>query len=84
MPSVTSRELKQNYGRYRVKAHQEPVYITNHGKDDLVLLSVDEYNRLRQLEKRAFYVTELTDDDLTAFDHVEIPDEAKAFNHEAR
>jgi hypothetical protein len=45
-------------------------------------LSAEEYQRLRNLHRRATHVSELTDEDLAALDAVEIPAEAARYNHE--
>ena len=51
MPSVTSAELIRKFGRYRDMAQREPVTITNHGRDSLVLLSNEEYQRLKRRDR---------------------------------
>ena len=56
--------------------------MTSHGRDDVVLLSAEEYQRLRSLDRRALHVSELTDEDLAALDGVKIPEEAARYNHE--
>ena len=56
--------------------------VTSHGRDDVVLLSAEEYQRLRSLDRRAMYVSDLTDEELAALDSVEIPSEAARYNHE--
>lgn len=83
MATVSSRELKENYGTHRITAHKEPVFVTNYGKDDLVLLSVEEYQRLQKLEKRSFHASEMPLDVLQFLDNLSIPEESKSFNHEA-
>lgn len=63
MEKVTSRALNREFGKYRVKAHQEGVIITHHGNDDLALISADEYERLKELDtRRAYYPPELPDE----------------------
>ena len=56
--------------------------VTSHGRDDVVLLSPEEYQRLRSLDRRSMQVSELTDEEITALDSVEIPTEAARYNHE--
>lgn len=82
MAQVTSGEIQKEFGRYRSIAHQEAVVITNHGREDLVLLSVQEYRRLQELENRAFHISELTTDELSSLSEVNIPVEAKRYNEE--
>lgn len=84
MAQVSSGELQKEFGRYRVIAHREAVVITNHGREDLVLLSAEEYRRLQDLEERAFHVSEMSDDDIASLSQVEIPAEAKLYNNEVK
>ncbi|MGP3699463.1 type II toxin-antitoxin system Phd/YefM family antitoxin [Rhodobacter sp. NSM] len=43
---VTSTEFQQNVGTYSDAAQREPVIITSHNRDRLVLLSAEEYRSL--------------------------------------
>ena len=56
--------------------------MTSHGRDDVVLLSAEEYQRLRSLDRRSMRVSELTEEEVAALDTVEIPAEAARYNHE--
>jgi prevent-host-death family protein len=82
MTKVTSGEFQKEFGRYRALAHREPVIITNHGRDDVVLLGVDDYARLRRYEQRAFHVSELPDEVIGEMGKSSPPAEAAAFDHE--
>lgn len=53
MARVTSTEFQQAVGSYSDTALREPVIITSHNRDRLVLMSVDEYQRLKLLETSA-------------------------------
>jgi prevent-host-death family protein len=39
-------------------AQREAVIITNHGRDDVVLLAAEDYARLRRYEQKAFHVSQ--------------------------
>jgi prevent-host-death family protein len=82
MARVPASEFQREFGRLRGVAHREAVIVTSHGRDDVVLLSAQEYQRLRNLERRAMHVSGLSDEDLAALDAVEIPAEAARYNHE--
>lgn len=56
--------------------------VTSHGRDDVVLLSAEEYQRLRSLDRQALHVSELSDEELAALESVEIPAEAARYDHE--
>ena len=80
--SVTSAEFQKNFGRYREAAIRGAVTITNHGRDSLVLLSAEEYRRLKRRDREVLHVSELSDEDMQAIMTAEIPEETAAFDHE--
>jgi prevent-host-death family protein len=82
MTSVTSAEFQKSFGRYREVAQREPVTITSHGRESLVLLSVEEYRRLKRLDRRALYPWELDEQALGALEKAEPPPGAAQFDHE--
>jgi len=44
---ITAAELQRAFGRVRGVARREPVTITHHGRDDLVLLAAKDFVRMR-------------------------------------
>ncbi len=82
MINVTSAEFQKAFGRYREAAQQEPVTITHHGRESLVLLSTREYRRLKQRDREALYAWELPEEDLQALAAAEAPGEAAVYDHE--
>lgn len=46
MTRVTATEFKNNIGVFSDAAMREPVIITSHNRDRLVLLSAEEYSRI--------------------------------------
>lgn len=46
MVRVTATEFKNNIGKFSDAAMTEPVVVTSHDRDRLVLISADEYRRL--------------------------------------
>lgn len=79
---VSSAEFLRSYGRVSEAALREPVSITSHGRERLVLLSVDEYNRLWQHYRVALHPSELSEEDIRALEEMEPSAEAEQFNHE--
>jgi len=47
----SSTDLRNNYGAISALAHQvdEPIYITKNGKGDLVVMSIEAFERREQL-----------------------------------
>jgi prevent-host-death family protein len=66
MARVPATEFQREFGRLRGVAHREAVIVTSHGRDDVVLVSAEEYQRLRNLDRRPMPVSELTDADVAA------------------
>jgi prevent-host-death family protein len=63
MVTITAAELQNHFGRYRDLAQKEPVSVTHHGRESIVVMSADEYKRLKAFDTRqAFYTHELPDD----------------------
>jgi len=52
-----STAVQRDYDTVRMSAQRHPVVVTRHGKDDLVLLSIDEYRALVE-PPRALYADE--------------------------
>lgn len=72
---VTAAEFIENYGSVADKALAEPVTITQNGRDRLVLVSADEYDRLRRRYRRALWAEDLTDDEVARISDSEVPAE---------
>ncbi len=86
MPNVrvSSGDFLKSYGRFTETALREPVTITSHGRERLVLLSADEYRRLKANDRAPLYPWELSDSDLRALEASEPPAAASRFDHETR
>ena len=82
MNRVTAVEFQREFGRMRSLAQREPLVVTNHGREDLVVLSAHEYNRLKRRDRQAVRAADMPDADLALLDSVQIPAEARAFDHE--
>ncbi|MBV0888849.1 type II toxin-antitoxin system prevent-host-death family antitoxin [Komagataeibacter oboediens] len=80
--SVSSAEFQKGFGRYREAALREPVTITNHGRDSLVLMGVEEYRRLKRRERRVMGLGDFSETDIAAIAASEAPAEASAFDDE--
>ena len=80
--TITSVEFQKGFGRYREAALKQPVTITNHGRESLVLMSADEYKRLKSLDRQPLYAWELGEEALRALETAETQAEASAFDSE--
>jgi prevent-host-death family protein len=83
MARVTAAQLTKQFGAYSETAQREPVTITKHGRDSLVLISVEAYERLKSFDTReAFLVSELPDDIIEALEKAEPPAWTAMYDHE--
>ncbi len=80
--SVTSAEFQKAFGRYREAALRSPVTITNHGRDSLILMGVDEYQRLKSRDRVALRIEDLSDADFSAITEQDLPQSLAEFDHE--
>ena len=52
--TATAGELVRQFSHYSDLALKEPVVVTKNGRPRNILLSVDEYERLKQYDRQAF------------------------------
>lgn len=82
-PRVSSSEFLKSYGALSRRAQREPVTITNHGQDSLVLISAEEFKRLKSLDtRRAYHPWELPEELKQALEEAEPPAWTAQFDHE--
>lgn len=79
---VTTADFIRNYSALADKALAEPVTITKHGRDRLVVLSADEYARLKRRDRRAIAAAELTDEEAALIAQAEVPAEYRDLDAE--
>ena len=73
MVRVTASEFQRSFGELSDKALEEAVAITKQGRDHLVLVSADEYARLKQRDRRVGLAGELSDEWLDAVRKARVP-----------
>ena len=61
MITVTASEFQQHFGRYQDEALTQPVAITRNGRERLVMLSADEYRRLKRRDREVLRAGDLSD-----------------------
>ena len=82
MQRVTSREFQRNFGRFQDEALRSPLSITRNGRDRLVVLSFEEYERLKRRDRRALAVEELSDAEIEAIARAQPSAESRRYDHE--
>jgi hypothetical protein len=83
MATVTSTEFQKNVGLYNDMAQREPVIITKQKRETLVVLSFDEYSRLKTMDtRRAYHPSDLPEEFLVALENAEPPKWTEMYDHE--
>jgi prevent-host-death family protein len=72
MITVTAAEFRRYFGRYQDAALTQPVAITNEGRERVVMISADEYRRLKRRDREVLAAGELSDPDLDAIRRTEM------------
>ncbi len=75
---VPAAEFQRNIGTYQDRALTEPVFVTRNGREKTMLLSVEEYRRLKRRDREALAVEQFSDAELAAIAAASVPAE---FNH---
>jgi len=72
---VTTADFIKHYGTLADRALSEPLTITKNGRDRLVVLSAEEYARLKRRDRRVVQAGELTDEEVALIAAAEVPAE---------
>lgn len=84
MIKVTAAEFQRNIGRYQDEALRQPVAVTRNGRERTVLISTEEYHRLKRRDREVLGLDDFTDADIAALEQADAPIETKAFDHEMK
>jgi PHD/YefM family antitoxin component YafN of YafNO toxin-antitoxin module len=82
MIKVSAAEFQRNIGRYQDMALSQPVGVTRNGRERTVMISVEEYNRLKRRDRRVMSLEDFTDADLAALEATRAPESATVFDDE--
>lgn len=82
MIMVSSTEFQRDSARYQELALLEPVAIMRDGREHAVIISADEYQRLKRRDRQVLRLEDFTEADIAELENVRAPEEAKAFDHE--
>ncbi len=79
---VSAAEFHRNIGKYQDIALTRPVAITKNGRERTVLLSAEEYARLKRRDRRALTAEELSEEQIEAVRTAQVPAEFAALDEE--
>jgi PHD/YefM family antitoxin component YafN of YafNO toxin-antitoxin module len=79
---VTTAELEHDFDTWQKRALSQPVAVTNGGQPQTVIVSAEEYQRLKSRDQQALLIEELDDQTLAALALAGPPEEAALYDHE--
>jgi PHD/YefM family antitoxin component YafN of YafNO toxin-antitoxin module len=82
MLRVSAAEFQRNLGKYSDLALSRPVTVTRNGRDRTVMISTEEYHRLKRRDREVLAAEDFTDEDLALIAKSEPPAETAQFDHE--
>ncbi len=82
MIKVSAAEFQRNIGRYQDVALIQPVAVTRNGRERTVMISVEEYHRLKRRDRRVMSLEDFTDADIVALEATRAPESATVFDDE--
>jgi hypothetical protein len=77
---VSSAEFLKKYGALSDKALSEPVTITRNGRDRLVLMSAEAFERMSRYAPRSRLIEDLTDQELAMISEARVSAEHNHLN----
>lgn len=69
---VSTADFIKNYGALADRALSEPLTIIRNGRDRLVVLSAEEYARLKRRDRRVVKLEEFTAEEIAAIEAAEV------------
>jgi prevent-host-death family protein len=69
MIRISATEFGKEVGRYQDAAMTQPVIVTRNGRDRTVMISADEYQRLKRRDRQVFDTADLPADIIKAVEN---------------
>jgi len=84
MVKVSAAEFQRNIGRYQDLALTQPVAVTRNGRERTVMISIEEYRRLKRRDRQVLSLDDFSEADIAALETTRAPEASKAFDHELK
>ncbi len=84
MLKVSSAEFQRNIGRYQDLALTQAIAVTRNGRERTVMISTEEYHRLKRRDRQVLTANDFTDEDIEMIKASKAPESAKEFDHEVK
>lgn len=82
MLKVSSAEFQRNIGRYQDLAMTQPVAVTRNGRERTVMISTEEYHRLKRRDREVLRLEDFTEEMIEAIEQSRAPEWTKKYDPE--
>lgn len=79
---MTIGELKRRFGEIEGIATKEPIIVVSDGRESVVILSAEEYGRLKRRDRQVLRAGELSEAEIEYISNAELPDEFRHLDAE--
>jgi len=79
---VPAGEFQRHIGRYQDMALTQPVAVTRNGRERTVMISAEEYYRLKRRDRQVLTLADFTEADIAALEATRAPEASKNLDHE--
>ncbi|MEA1676463.1 MULTISPECIES: type II toxin-antitoxin system Phd/YefM family antitoxin [Nitrospirillum] len=82
MLKVSATDFQRDIGRYQDIAQREPVAVIRDGREPTILISTEEYARLKRRDRQVLALSDFTDADIEALERSRPDPRAATFDAE--
>ena len=82
MIRVSAGEFQRHIGHYQDIALTQAVAVTVNGRERTVVISADEYHRLKRRDRQVLSLADFTEEDIAELEAARAPESSKAFDDE--
>ncbi len=82
MIKVPAAEFQRHIGHYQDVALTQPVAVTRNGRERTVMISAEEFHRLKRRDRQVLTLADFTGADIAALEATRAPEASKAFDRE--
>jgi prevent-host-death family protein len=82
MLKVPAGEFQRHIGHYQDIALTQPVAVTRNGRERTVMISVEEYHRLKQRDRQVMGLEDFSEADIATLEAARAPESSKVFDDE--
>lgn len=82
MLKVPAGEFQRHIGHYQDVALTQPVAVTRNGRERTVMISAEEYHRLKRRDRQVMALEDFSEADIAALEATRAPETSKAFDDE--